>query len=98
ALLFSFYPVWQRIWGIISRPLFIISGVFFTFESMPEAIRTVLYWNPLVHVVGETRRGFYPAYDGDYVALGLVLATGVVTFLLGAALLVRHRSFVIENG
>lgn len=97
AVLFPFIPVWRRLWAIINRPLFLISGVFFTFESMPDAIQALLWFNPLVHVIGWARTGFYPTYDGSYVALWYVFGLGIGAFLLGAALLMRHRSFVIEN-
>lgn len=97
SVLFPFVPVWRRIWNIINRPLFIISGVFFTFESMPRAIQEILWWNPLVHVIGLARKGFYPTYDGDYISLLYLYGFGLATFLTGAWLLARHRSYVVEN-
>lgn len=97
AVLFSFFGAWRNIWLIINRPLFIISGIFFTYESMPENLRILLYWNPLIHVVGEARQGFYPIYDGSYVQIAYPLGLGVFCFLLGGALLIRHRSTIVEN-
>ncbi len=97
ALLFAFVPSWKSIWNIINRPLFIISGVFFTFESMPQNLQNLLWWNPLIHVVGEARRGFYHTYEGSYVSLIYVFGLGIALFVIGAALLARNRSYVIEN-
>ncbi len=97
AVLFPFFPVWRQIWLIVNRPLFIISAVFFTFESMPAHIQALLWWNPLVHVVGQVRVAFYPVYEGAYISLPYVLAIAFATFILGAALLARHRTFIIEN-
>jgi capsular polysaccharide transport system permease protein len=94
---FAFLPVWQRLWAIINRPLFIISGVFFTFESLPNEAQALLWWNPLIHIVGCARTAFYPTYDGAYVMLGYPIAIGAFCFILGMALLMRHRSFVIET-
>lgn len=96
ASLFEFIPAWRQLWGIISRPLFIISGVFFTFEELPEAIREILWWNPLIHVVGEARRGFYPTYDGAYVEILYPILMGSVMTTIGAAVLIRHRSRLTE--
>ena len=97
AVVFPFFPVWRRLWLIINRPLFLISGIFFTYESMPEHIQALLWWNPLIHVIGHVRTAFYPVYDGTYVSLGYVIAVSVGTFVLGTALIARHRTFVIEN-
>lgn len=96
AVVFEFFPPWRQIWGIISRPLFIISGIFFTFDELPASIRAILWWNPLIHVVGEARKGFYPTYDGDYVMIGFPLLLGAVLFTLGASLLIRHRCRLAE--
>jgi len=96
SVVFSFVPSWRQLWGIISRPLFIISGVFFTFEQMPEGVRQVLWWNPLVHVVGESRKAFYASYEGAYIALWYPLGFGLFFLLVGAAFLIRNRSAIIE--
>lgn len=97
CVLFAFFPVWQRIWAVINRPLFLISGVFYTFESMPSDIQALLWFNPLVHVVGVMRRGFFPTYDANFVSFAFVLGLGLGCFVLGAYLLIRHRSFVAQN-
>lgn len=97
CVLFAFLPVWQRIWAVIIRPLFLISGVFFTFESMPPQIQAILWYNPLIHIVGVMRRGFYAGYGGEYIDLLYVFGLGIGTFVLGLGLLIRHKSFVIEN-
>ena len=96
AVIFAFVPIWQRVWTIINRPLFLISAVFFTFESLPRQAREILWWNPLVHVVGEVRTGIYPVYQGAYVSLAYVMGVAVLCFLLGAALMTANRSKMIE--
>jgi len=96
AVIFVFAPIWERVWAIINRPLFIISGVFFTFESLPRAAQEILWWNPLVHIVGLVRTGFYPVYDGAYISLSYVVGISVLTFLIGGGLMTRHRGRMIE--
>ncbi|ARE41136.1 Structural protein [Rhodovulum sp. P5] len=96
AFIFAFVPVWQQIWGILNRPMFIISAVFFTYESLPRQAQDLLIWNPVVHVVGKVRTGFYPIYEGNYVSLGFVLGLSAFLFLTGAWLMVNYRNEVIE--
>ena len=62
CVLFGFFPTWKNIWGVLTRPLFLVSGVFFTFNSAPPAFRTVLWYNPIAQVIGEMRAGFYGGY------------------------------------
>ena len=95
--LFLAYPAWERVWQVMTRPLFIISGVFFLFEDLPHEVRDFLWFNPLIHVVGELRRGFYPTYPGSYVSLEYVLGIGLATGLLGLLLLQRTADGLIHK-
>lgn len=96
CIIFEFLPVWQRIWGIINRPMFLISGIFFTYEDMPAAIQDLLWWNPLVHAIAEARSGFFPTYDAHFVSFTYILLFSGSTFLFGAFLLVRNRSLMLD--
>lgn len=93
----AIYPVWQQIWTIVTRPLFFASGIFFTFEGLPGGVQDWLWYNPLIHVVGTMRRGFYASYDGAYVSpayvIGISLACGTIGFLL----LYRHNRTVLNS-
>ena len=97
CLLFSLYPVWQVIWGIFSRPLFIASGVLFLYEGMPPLAQSILWWNPLLHAISEIRTGFYPTYRGDFVSLGYSYGVALVLVAFGLLLLGRHYKTVLEE-
>lgn len=85
------FPSWQRIWAILNRPMFIISSIFFLFESVPEPYRGWLWYNPLIHIVGMMRRGFYPTYEGEFASPLYVFTIGSVTLLAGLVMLSRYH-------
>lgn len=89
------YPVWATIWAIVTRPLFIVSGIFFLFESVPAPYADLLWFNPLVHVVGIMRDGFYPYYAPDYVSPAYVLGVAAACFIAGMFLLWRHHRDIL---
>jgi capsular polysaccharide transport system permease protein len=95
--LMTAFPIWERSWQIATRPLFIISGIFFTFSSMPLFAQNILWFNPLLHVVGLARSGFYGSYRADYVSVSYVLVIASLTLLLGLLLLHRHHRDLLEN-
>jgi len=95
--LFALSRTWQQVYGVIARPLFLISGVFFTFESLPRAVREVLWWNPLIHLVGLMRSGFYPTYDDAHVSVLYPLAVGLGLTALGLALMLACASRLQEG-
>ena len=97
CVLFGFFPTWKNVWSVLTRPLFIVSGIFFTFESVPASFQAMLWWNPLVHVIGLMRAGFYGTYDPQFVSYPYVLGIALGLFVVGAYLLRRHASFLIEQ-
>lgn len=90
-------PSWRQIWSILTRPLFLISCIFFMFDTLPDWVREILWWNPIIHIVGLTRVGFYSVYEGDYIMLGFPLVVAGSTLFLGLALLRRHAANLINS-
>lgn len=97
CVLFSVMPSWERVWNILNRPLFIISGTFFIYDTLPEVARNILWWNPLVHVVGMMRRGIYPTYTADYVSVGYVMSIAAVTTVFGLFFLRRYHKKILNE-
>ena len=90
-------PSWRQLWSIITRPLFLISCIFYLFDSLPVWVQNILWYNPLLHIIGQTRVGFYAVYEGDYIVLAYPLIVGGVTLFLGLALLRRHAQDLINS-
>ncbi|WP_368188452.1 ABC transporter permease [Aestuariibius sp. HNIBRBA575] len=95
--LMATYPNWERVWAILTRPLFFISGIFFLFDDIPQPYQDWLWWNPLVHVIGQVRKGVYVTYDAAYVSPGYVWAIGGITLALGLLFLRRYHRDIINN-
>jgi capsular polysaccharide transport system permease protein len=91
CVLGGLYPAWEMIWSIATRPLFLASGVFYTYESLPRVVQDILWWNPILHIVSMMRTGFYPMYRAPHVSITFVLLTSMITLLLGILLMRRHH-------
>lgn len=97
CFLFTRFAIWQQAWSILMRPMFIISCVFMVFNSLPEFLRNWLWYNPLVHIVGLMRRGFYSSYDAPYVSQGYVLGFSAICLVLGLIFLRRYQYELLHN-
>lgn len=84
----SVFPHWGKVWSVATRPLFLISGVFYPFSAMPESLREVLWWNPVLHLVGINREAVYPGYDGSYVSYVYLAAVTLSCACVGLVLLI----------
>jgi capsular polysaccharide transport system permease protein len=78
-----YFPVWRRVWKILTRPLMLLSGVLFIYEDVPSSYQHVIWWNPLVHVTGYVRSGFFSNYNPDWVSFTYVYLCALVPGVVG---------------
>lgn len=82
----------RRMFMLLDRPLFFISGVFFTIEVVPEGLREYLMWNPLLHAIDLGRDAMLSGYESPCSWLYLTLCSfGLFLFGLGAYRSNLHR-------
>lgn len=91
------YPLWLTVWAITTRPMFLISCIFFIFESVPKPYSDYLWYNPLVHIVGMMRDGYYPFYQPTYISVTYVLAIAGITGMSGLFLLNRYHRDILDK-
>ncbi|WOS66821.1 ABC transporter permease [Sinorhizobium fredii] len=96
-VMFARFPLYEQIFGIINRPLFMISGVFFLPESLPSPFRDYLLYNPLVHIIMWFRSAIYPEYRADGLDEGYVLEFALVCFVAGLTLLTTSMREIREE-
>lgn len=90
------FELWKRVWGIVTRPLFLLSAVLFIPENVPAGYRPYLMLNPLAHVTSEMRNGLFPTYDAVYVNPVYVYLIGVITCVLGVIFLLRYYRDIMQ--
>lgn len=74
---------WRHIYKIITRPLFLLSGIFFIPSLLPEKALNYLKWNPVLHLVEWVRVGYYPNYDSRILDKSFVISFALVFIVLG---------------
>ena len=93
SVLFIAWPTYENIWGMLSRPMFLASGIMLLINDLPDKYFNYLKWFPVAHVVGEMRHAFYPGYDASYVSPFYVFMVAGIAFLIG---LVTLQHFVYD--
>ncbi len=62
SLATCYVPEIDKIKTLLMRPMFFISGVFFSLQDIPQEYWPYLTWNPVLHAVELTRYAVYPEY------------------------------------
>ena len=83
CLLIGLFPVWAIVWSVLTRPMFIASGVLFLYEDLPSGAQAILWWNPVLHATGLMRKGFYSTYNGSYISLQYSFGVAMVMIVVG---------------
>ncbi|KSV67523.1 RkpT1, cell surface polysaccharide export ABC-2 transporter [Sinorhizobium sp. Sb3] len=96
-VMFARFPLYEQIFGIINRPLFMISGVFFLPETLPNPFHDVILYNPLVHIIIWFRTAVYPEYRVAGLDTGYVVEFALVCFVVGLVLLTASMREVRED-
>ena len=90
CFLMGFFPVWKTIWGIVTRPLMLLSAVIYIYEDLPRNAQDLLWYNPLAHIMGMSRDGFFLTYNPHYISVPYVLAWALLPMFMGHLLLRQY--------
>ncbi|TNF23481.1 MAG: sugar ABC transporter permease [Rhodobacteraceae bacterium] len=97
CFMFLRFALWKSLWGIVTRPLMLISGVFYIYEDLPRIGQDILWYNPLMHITGIVRSGIYSTYDPTYVSWVYVLLFGLIPMIFGTLLLWRYGRDILQR-
>ncbi|MFK0275030.1 ABC transporter permease [Ensifer sp. NPDC090286] len=96
SVLFVRYALYEQIYGIFTRPMFLMSGVFFLPDSIPHPYRELLLYNPLCHLIMLFRSGFYPEYRAVGLDVTYLAICSAAVFFVGMTVFTFSRR-VLRN-
>lgn len=78
---------WVQVYHVLTRPLYIFSGIFYSIDQVPSGLQYWLSWNPLLHGVLWFRTGFRADYATPVLDEQYLLSWIGASVLLGLCLL-----------
>lgn len=95
GILIEYLPEVRKLMQLVTRPLFFISGVFFSLQDIPREYWHYLTWNPILHAIELTRYAAYTTYGEEGVSLGyLSIVTLITTFFALSIYYVNWRQAI----
>lgn len=95
CMMFGFFPIYENLWSIAMRPLILVSGVFYLFEALSPDLQAILWYNPIIHIIGIMRDGVYGTYEPAYVSVGYVVWFSVIPAVIGLFFLKRYHRVIL---
>lgn len=87
----------QKLVPLSTRPLFFISGVFFTLSRIPEEARPYLLWNPLLHFLEALRTFTFHSYQSPIESWTYPAMTTLIVNAVALLLYRKTRYGLITN-
>ncbi|QLL66281.1 ABC transporter permease [Sinorhizobium mexicanum] len=84
--LFARFPIYEQIFGVVMRPLMLLSGVLFLPHLIPHPFDDVLLFNPVVHAIILFRKGVYPEYWAQGLDLNYLYTFTAISVFVGLSL------------
>lgn len=66
AVIKLYFPSYMSFQGLLIRVLFFISGAFFVADSLPPAVRDLLWYNPVLHLIEWERSAFFYGFESQF--------------------------------
>lgn len=83
AVMLSVWESWIHVESILTRPLIIVSGVFYIPSNLPTAAVEILKWNPVLHLIEWIRTGYYSNYASTVLDKGYLFWFVLLAILFG---------------
>jgi capsular polysaccharide transport system permease protein len=80
------FPELGKIVPLLTRPLFFLSGLFFSINDIPSQYQHYLLWNPILHAIELIRGSCYSSFNTDYVSIEYLSFITIIILFLGLSL------------
>jgi capsular polysaccharide transport system permease protein len=97
AVIGTFTENFKKVVGIIMRPLFFCSGIFFSVAIIPEKYRWIFLLNPVLHFLELIRTHYFAAYQTQGARHLYVMVWTVGVAVLSLWLYVRLKNRILAS-
>lgn len=84
--LFAIWPLYEKAFGMVMRPMFMLSGVFILPDEIPHPFQEYMLYNPVVHYVMWFRTGVYSDYRASLLDYGFAVDSAILAVVVGLLL------------
>ena len=92
------YPILQTTIPLVIRPLYFISGVFFSLQNLPQWLKPLLSWNPILQAIELSRRGFSDKYFLDpLISTNYLFTCVLVTLTVSLYIYQKNERLLISS-
>ena len=97
AVIGTFYETFRKVISFILTPLFFLSGLLYTAESLPPAAREIVLYNPVIHFIEMIHGSYFAVLTTEYVDYEYMLYWTIVPLFIGLLFYTRSEEKIIAS-
>jgi capsular polysaccharide transport system permease protein len=97
AILSYFFENFKKIINLLFIPLYFISGLFYTLDDLPDKVKKILSFNPLIHFMELIHGNYFYGLNTDNVNYIYILFWTLIPLYLGLWLYKKSEKKVIMS-
>lgn len=98
AVISLLFQEFKKIAPIVIRPMFFISGIFFSTNSIQESMLPYLLWNPILHAIELGRSVMFVEYESIHASPSYLGFSALVSLALGLSLFRFYQRKLVTTG
>ena len=95
AIIGTFYENFIKVIGFLSLPLFFMSGLMYTVESLPPIGREIVLYNPVAHFIEMIHGNYFTVLNTKYVDYEYMMYWTVIPLFLGLLFYIKAEKKII---
>ena len=96
AVIATFYETFAKIMQYIATPLFFLSGIFYTVDSLPHFVRNIILYNPVIQFMELIHGSFFLVLDTRYVDYTYMMYWTIVPLFIGLFFYIRSEKKILS--
>lgn len=92
----SFFDGWERIWGAMTSLIYFSSGTFYIPRIMPEEVRNVLAWSPILQAIEMVRVSYFNEPYPVWLDVGYMGKLALITLTIGFGFELVYRRKLLD--
>ncbi len=97
AVIGTFYETFRKIITFISMPLFLLSALMYTVESLPVFAQKLILYNPIVHFIEMIHGNYFQVLNTNYVDYEYMMYWTIIPLFLGLFFYIKAEKKIIAS-
>ena len=96
AVITTFYETFGKILQYVLMPMYFLSGLFYTVDSLPQAAQKIILYNPVINFMELIHGSFFLVLDTRYVDYTYMIYWTVIPLFIGLFFYIRSEKKILS--